>query len=134
MRYGIIMSNPDDHAAGGALAGGRRRGALRGAESHLPVREHPRRLNTLVADERLAWAVSRPDGDELLGRDRACLSGRASPYVPTAVEPRYVGTSFSCFYDSNIIGVVSLNDFSGDVRLEVLSLPDWVRSQTATKG
>jgi hypothetical protein len=65
--------------------------------------------------------------------ERACPDGRA-PYVPTAVEPRYVGTSFSSFYDSNIISVVSLNDFSGDVRLEVLSLPDWVRSQTATKG
>ncbi len=50
----------------------------------------------------------------------------------TAVEPRYVGTSFSCFYDSNTISLVSLNDFSGDVRLEVLNLPDGVTSQTAT--
>ncbi len=51
----------------------------------------------------------------------------------TAVEPRYVGTSFSCFYDSNTISLVSLNDFSGDVRLEVLNLPAGVTSQTATK-
>ena len=39
MRYGIIMSNPDDHAAEGVLADGRRRGALRGAESYLPGRD-----------------------------------------------------------------------------------------------
>jgi hypothetical protein len=51
----------------------------------------------------------------------------------TAVEPRYVGTSFSCFYDSNTISLVSLNDFSGDVSLEVLNLPAGVTSQTATK-
>jgi len=50
----------------------------------------------------------------------------------TAVEPRYVGTSFSCFYDSNTISLVSLNDFSGNVTLEVLNLPDGVASQTAT--
>ena len=51
----------------------------------------------------------------------------------TAVEPRYVGRSFSCFYDSNSIDLVSLNDFSGDVRLEVLDLSAGVTSQTATK-
>jgi hypothetical protein len=51
----------------------------------------------------------------------------------TAVEPRYVGTSFSCFYDSNTISLVSLNGFSGDVKLEVLNLPAGVMSQTATK-
>jgi hypothetical protein len=51
----------------------------------------------------------------------------------TAEEPRYVGTSFSCFYDSNTISLVSLNDFSGDVRLEVSNLPAGVTSQTATK-
>jgi hypothetical protein len=51
----------------------------------------------------------------------------------TAVEPRYVGKSFTCFYDSNTISLVSLNDFSGDVRLEVLNLPAGVTSQTATK-
>ena len=50
-----------------------------------------------------------------------------------AVEPRYVGTSFDCFYDSNTIGLVSLNDFSGDVRLEILNFPAGVTSQTATK-
>jgi hypothetical protein len=50
----------------------------------------------------------------------------------TAVEPRYVGTSFSCFYDSNTISLVSLNDFSGNVTLEVVNLPDGVASQTAT--
>jgi hypothetical protein len=49
-----------------------------------------------------------------------------------AVEPRYVGTSFDCFYDSNTINLVSLNDFSGDVRLEVQNLPAGVTSQTAT--
>ena len=51
----------------------------------------------------------------------------------TAVEPRYVGTSFDCFYDSNTINLVSLNGFSGDVRLEVQNLPAGVTSQTATK-
>ena len=51
----------------------------------------------------------------------------------TAVEPRYVGTSFDCFFDSNTISLVSLNDFSGDVRLEILNLPAGVTSQTATK-
>ena len=51
----------------------------------------------------------------------------------TAVEPRYVGRSFSCFYDSNSIDLVSLNGFSGDVRLEVVDLPAGVMSQTATK-
>jgi len=51
----------------------------------------------------------------------------------TALEPRYVGSSFSCFYDSNTISLVSLNDFGGDVRLEVSNLPAGVTSQTATK-
>ena len=50
----------------------------------------------------------------------------------TAVEPRYVGTSFDCYYDSNTINLVSLNDFSSDVRLEVQKLPAGVTSQTAT--
>jgi secreted trypsin-like serine protease len=50
----------------------------------------------------------------------------------TAVEPRYVGTSLDCFYDSNTINLVSLNDFSRDVRLEVQNLPAGVTSQTAT--
>jgi hypothetical protein len=51
----------------------------------------------------------------------------------TAVEPRYIGVSFDCFYDSNTISLVSLNDFGGDVKLEVLNLPAGVTSQTATK-
>jgi hypothetical protein len=51
----------------------------------------------------------------------------------TAVEPRYIGASFDCFYDSNTISLVSLNDFGGDVKLEVLNLPAGVTSQTATK-
>ena len=51
----------------------------------------------------------------------------------TAVEPRYVGRSFSCFYGSNSIDLVSLNGFGGDVRLEVSNLPAGVTSQTATK-
>jgi len=51
----------------------------------------------------------------------------------TAVEPRYVGTSFDCFYDSNTINLVSLNGFSSDVRLEVQNRPAGVTSQTATK-
>ena len=54
------------------------------------------------------------------------------PDCTTAVEPRYVGTSFSCFYDSNFLGLASLNDFSGTVILEVLELPPGVTSQTAT--
>jgi hypothetical protein len=51
----------------------------------------------------------------------------------TAVEPRYVGASFDCFYDSNTISLVSLNSFGGDVKLEVLNLPAGATSQTATK-
>ena len=51
----------------------------------------------------------------------------------TAVEPRYVGASFDCFYDSNTISLVSSNGFGGDVKLEVLNLPAGVTSQTATK-
>jgi hypothetical protein len=51
----------------------------------------------------------------------------------TAVEPRYVGASFDCFYDSNTISLVSLNGFGGDVKLEVLHLSAGVTSQTATK-
>jgi hypothetical protein len=51
----------------------------------------------------------------------------------TAVEPRYVGASFDCFYDSNTISLVSLNGFGGDVKLEVQNLPAGVTSQTATK-
>jgi hypothetical protein len=62
---------------------------------------------------------------------RGALSSCAG--CTTAVEPRYVGTSFSCFYDSNTISLVSLNDFGGDVKLEVLNLPAGVTSQTATK-
>ena len=54
------------------------------------------------------------------------------PGCTTAVEPRYVGASFSCFYDSNSLGLASLNDFSGTVTLEVLDLPPGVTSQTAT--
>jgi hypothetical protein len=50
-----------------------------------------------------------------------------------AVEPRYVGTSFDCFYDSNTIGLFSLKDFNGDVRLEILNLPAGVTSLTVTK-
>jgi hypothetical protein len=76
-----------------------------------------------------------------VGVPTALYSGesRQAPRLPscagctTAVEPRYVGTSFSCFYDSNTISLVSSNDFSGDVRLEVLNLPAGVTSQTATK-
>ena len=41
----------------------------------------------------------------------------------TAVEPRYVGASFDCFYDSNTISLVSSNGFGGDVKIEVLNLP-----------
>jgi hypothetical protein len=37
-----------------------------------------------------------------------------------------------CFYDSNSIGVTSLNDFQGTVTLQILNLPAGVTSQTAT--
>jgi hypothetical protein len=51
----------------------------------------------------------------------------------TDVEPRYQQSSFGvCYFDSNSIGVVSLNDFSGTVTLEMLNLPAGVTSQTAT--
>jgi len=50
----------------------------------------------------------------------------------TAVKPRYVGMSFNCFYDSNTISLVSLNNLGGNVTLDVLNLPAGVTSQTAT--
>ena len=55
------------------------------------------------------------------------------PNCTTSVEPRYVGRSFSCFYDSNSLALVSLNDFRGEVTIEVIGLPDGVTSLTATK-
>lgn len=46
--------------------------------------------------------------------------------------PHYVVPDpLGCFYDSNSIGLVSLNDFSGTVTLEVLNLPPGVTSVTA---
>jgi hypothetical protein len=55
----------------------------------------------------------------------------------TAVEPRYVGTPFDCFYDSNTISLVSLNGFSGDVRLQAsgdAALGDATVTVWATSG
>ncbi len=46
---------------------------------------------------------------------------------------RYARKDTKCLYDLNTISLVSLNDSSGDVRLEVLNLPGGVTSQTATK-
>lgn len=54
------------------------------------------------------------------------------PACISAVEPRYVGASFSCFYDSNSLALASLNDFSGTVVLDIVNLPPGVTSQTAT--
>ena len=55
------------------------------------------------------------------------------PGCTTSVEPRYLVTSFGeCFFDSNTISLVSLNDFQGVVTLQVLNLPPGVSSQTAT--
>ncbi len=54
------------------------------------------------------------------------------PGCTTSVEPRYLVTSFGeCFFDSNTISLVSLNDFQGVVTLQVLNLPPGVSSQTA---
>jgi hypothetical protein len=53
------------------------------------------------------------------------------PDCTTAIEPRYLGTSFSCFYDSNTLSLASLNGFSGTVTLEILNLPPGVTSWTA---
>jgi len=55
------------------------------------------------------------------------------PRCTTDVEPRYVRSSFGeIFYDSNSLGLVSLNDFAGTITLEVRNLPPGVTSQTAT--
>jgi hypothetical protein len=50
----------------------------------------------------------------------------------TAVGPRYVGKFFDCFLDSNTTSLVSLNEFSGDVRMEILNLVGGVTSRTPT--
>src|ERR687890_262849 len=83
---------------------------------------------TSVADFALTANYKSPSfvGHVVRGGLSSCVG------CTTAVEPRYVGTSFDCFYDSNTINLVSLNDFSGDVRLEVQKLPAGVTSQTAT--
>jgi len=49
----------------------------------------------------------------------------------TSVEPRYPVTGFTRGWDSNSLGVVSLNGFAGVVTLEVTGLPAGVSSQTA---
>ena len=84
--------------------------------------------STSVADFALTANYKSPSfvGHVVRGGFSSCVG------CTTAVEPRYVGTSFDCFYDSNTINLVSLNDFSGDVRLEVQNLPAGVTSQTAT--
>lgn len=61
------------------------------------------------------------------------VAWRAVRGAPPSVEPRYLVTSFGeCFFDSNTVSVVSLNDFQDAVTLEVLNLPAGVSSQTAT--
>jgi hypothetical protein len=50
----------------------------------------------------------------------------------TSVEPRYRVTGFTPGWDSNSLGVVSLNGFSDAVTLEVTGLPAGVSSLTAT--
>ena len=84
--------------------------------------------STSVADFALTANYKAPSfvGHVVRGGLSSCVG------CTTAVEPRYVGTSFDCFYDSSTINLVSLNDFSGDVRLEVQNLPAGVTSQTAT--
>ncbi len=83
---------------------------------------------TSVADFALTANYKSPSfvGHVVRGGFPSCVG------CTTAVEPRYVGTSFDCFYDSNTINLVSLNDSSRDVRLEVQNLPAGVTSQTAT--
>jgi hypothetical protein len=75
--------------------------------------------STSVADFALTANYKAPSfvGHVVRGGLSSCVG------CTTAVEPRYVGTSFDCFYDSNTINLVSLNDFSGDVRLEVQKPP-----------
>jgi hypothetical protein len=53
-------------------------------------------------------------------------------FCTTSVEPRYPVTGFTPGWDSNVLGVVSLNGFAGDVTLDVAGLPAGVSSQTAT--
>jgi len=50
----------------------------------------------------------------------------------TSVEPRYPVTGFTTGWDSNFIGVTSLNGFSGTVTIQVQGLPAGVVSRTAT--
>lgn len=66
---------------------------------------------------------------------RGGLRLAACTICTTDVEPRYVGLSFGrLFYDSNSIGLVSLQDFQGTVTLEVLDLPPGVTSRTASSA
>ena len=66
---------------------------------------------------------------------RGGLRLTACAICTTDVEPRYVGLSFGrLFYDSNSIGLVSLQDFQGTVTLEVLDLSPGVTSRTASSA
>jgi hypothetical protein len=49
----------------------------------------------------------------------------------TSVEPRYPVSGFRVGWDSNSLGVMSLDGFAGTVALEVTGLPAGVSSQTA---
>ncbi|HEX2105744.1 MAG TPA: hypothetical protein VHF51_18975 [Solirubrobacteraceae bacterium] len=53
-------------------------------------------------------------------------------FCTTSVEPRYPVTGLTPGWNSNFLGVVSLNGFAGDVTLAVTGLPAGVSSHTAT--
>lgn len=112
----ISMSSPAAAGSGSGAGGGSGSGSSGSGSS------------TSVADFALSANYKPPSfvGHVVRGGLQSCVG------CTTAVEPRYVGTSFDCFYDSNTISLVSLNDFSGNVTLEVLNLPAGVTSQTAT--
>jgi hypothetical protein len=115
----IIVSSPVMAGSGSGSGGSSGSGSYRSGSSG---------SSTSVADFALTANYKAPSfvGHVVRGGLSSCVG------CTTAVEPRYVGTSFDCFYDSNTINLVSLNDFSGDVRLEVQNLPAGVTSQTAT--
>jgi hypothetical protein len=55
----------------------------------------------------------------------------ACAFCTTSVEPRYPVTGFTRGWDSNVLEIVSLNGFAGDVTLGIAGLPAGVSSHTA---
>lgn len=78
-----------------------------------------------------------PSGDFTLGTNfggtgHLVRGGLTDCLLCTSLDgPQYIVVSgFGCFYGTDTIGMVSLNDFEGPVTLEFLNLPAGVTSQT----